>query len=60
MVIMFPILTDNVLDSNPAILFIFFTAWLIGSFLINTRFVIESKDKSEKQIQEEYAQLKAC
>jgi MFS family permease len=49
-IIMFPIISDNVLNGNPAILFIFFTAWCFGSFLFNLKYIIETKDKEEKVI----------
>ena len=54
---MFPILTEKVLEKNPAILFCFFTGWCFLSFIFNWKYVIETKDKTEKAIQEEYSQL---
>lgn len=59
-IILFPIMTENVLGGNPALLFVFFTAWCFGSFIFNYFFVIETKDKSEKAIREEYADIKLC
>ena len=56
-IIMFPILTEKVLEKNPAILFCFFTGWCFLSFIFNWKYVIETKDKTEKAIQEEYSQL---
>ena len=44
-IILFPIISDNVLNGNPAILFLFFTAWCFGSYVFNLLFVIETKDK---------------
>ena len=45
-IILFPILTDNVLNKNPAILFLFFTVWCFVSFVFNLKFVVETKDKT--------------
>lgn len=45
-IILFPILTENVLNSNPAVLFVIFGVWCALSFLFNLKFVIETKDKS--------------
>ena len=59
-IILFPILTENVLSDNPTILFAFFAGWCILSFVFNMKFVIETKNKSEKVIQEEYDGLKMC
>lgn len=59
-IILFPIATDDLLDGNPGALFIFFTAWCIGSFVFNQLFVLETKDKTEKAIREEYANKRLC
>lgn len=59
-VIFFPIMTEDVLDGNPGVLFIFFTAWCICSFVFNYFFVLETKDKNEKTIREEYLKVKLC
>lgn len=45
-IILFPILTEHVLNGNPAVLFLFFAAWCIVSFFFNQKFVIETKDKT--------------
>ncbi len=45
-IILFPIITDNVLDKNPGILFLFFTVWCICSVVFNYFFVLETKDKT--------------
>lgn len=45
-IILFPIITDNVLDKNPGLLFVFFTVWCVGSFVFNFFFVLETKDKT--------------
>lgn len=39
-IILFPILTENILDKNPGILFVFFAAWCGLSFVFNLKFVI--------------------
>lgn len=56
-IILFPILTDSILDNNPAILFLFFAIWCAVSLVFNMKYLIETKDKSEKVIQEEYSKL---
>lgn len=50
-IILFPILTADVFDSNPAILLFFFAVWCGVSFIFNVRFMVETKDKPEKVIQ---------
>jgi MFS family permease len=45
-IILFPIATDDLLNGNPGVLFIFFTAWCLGSFVFNNLFVLETKDKT--------------
>lgn len=51
-IILFPIITDNILDKNPGILFVFFTVWCTGSVVFNYFFVLETKDKTERMIKE--------
>ena len=45
-IILFPLLTDNVLKDDPTILFGIFGAWCLISFIFHVKFVIETKDKS--------------
>lgn len=45
-IILFPIITEDVLDGNPGFLFIFFTVWCLCSFVFNHYFMIETKDKT--------------
>ena len=59
-IILFPILTDNVLDSNPAILFLIFTLVHLEALLFNMKFMVETKDKTERAIQEEYDEVQMC
>ena len=42
----FPIITDSLLDGNPKFLFLFFALWCAVSFVINMKYVVETKDKS--------------
>lgn len=49
-IILFPIITTNALDGNPAYLFIFFAAICAGSWIFNAKFLIETKDKTHKDI----------
>lgn len=39
-IILFPILTDNVLDSNPAILFMIFTCVHLEAFVFNMKYLL--------------------
>jgi hypothetical protein len=45
-IILFPILTDDYLNGNPAFLFIFSTAWCFASCNINYFCIVETKDKT--------------
>jgi hypothetical protein len=49
-IILFPIATEDLLNGNPGVLFVFFTVWCLGSFVFNYLFVLETKDKTEKNI----------
>jgi len=44
-IILFPIIKDNVLNGNPAVLFLIFTAYCFLSLVFNAKFMIETKDK---------------
>lgn len=59
-IILFPILTQDYLNNNPAFLFVFSTAWCLLSLVVNYLFVIETKGKAEKDIREEFRALKVC
>lgn len=59
-VILFPILTEDYLNGNPAILFAFSAAWCLAATIINYLFALETKDKTEKDIREEYKKIKLC
>ena len=39
-IILFPIIVDNVLAGRPDALFLFFTFWCFGSFLANYKYLI--------------------
>lgn len=47
-VILFPIITDNLLDGNPAILFFVFMAWCTCALILNSLFMVETKGKTEQ------------
>lgn len=55
--IAFPILLDRLPDRNPASIFLFFAVFLAASLIVTSRCMLETKDKYEHQIQEEYHQL---
>jgi hypothetical protein len=45
-IVLFPILTEDYLNGNPAVLFAFSTVWCLGSAIINYFFILETKDKT--------------
>ena len=60
LVFLFPIVTDNLLGSNPMVVFIFFALYLLISIPLNQRVMVETKGKTEKMIREEFSKLKVC
>ena len=59
-VVLFPIVTDNLLGGNPAVLFFIFMAWCTGALVLNYLFMVETKGKNERQIREEFEARKTC
>ena len=53
-ILLFPIIKQNVLGGNPGLLFVFFTCWSIAAFIVNRFFLLETKDKTQLQIKLEY------
>lgn len=49
--ILFPILTDILPDKNPAPLFLFFSAFSLISLFVNQKFLVETKNKTRKQVE---------
>lgn len=47
-------------NESPVYLFLFFFIWTTISFVINHKVLIETKGKTEIQIQEEYKKMKIC
>lgn len=47
-VILFPIVSDHLLGGNPGMLFLFFGVWCFCSLVFNQRFMVETKNKTEK------------
>lgn len=45
-IMLFPIMTEHLLNDNPSVLFAFFAVWCILSFVLHLRYVVETKDKS--------------
>lgn len=60
MVTLFPIIKENVLGGDPTLLFAFFTLWSFASLIVNRFFLLETKDKTQQQIREEYSNYKIC
>ncbi len=57
--LLFPIIKKALPGENPAFLFLFFASWGFVSFFINRKYVLETRNKGEKQIFSEYAVLKS-
>jgi SP family arabinose:H+ symporter-like MFS transporter len=53
----FPIITKMLPGQNPGPIFLFFCLWSVGSYFFNKRYVLETQNKGEKQIFNEYAAL---
>jgi len=46
--LLFPIIKEILPNKNPGYLFLFFSVWCVISFLINAKYTIETKGKTEK------------
>lgn len=46
--LLFPIIKEVLPNQNPGYLFLFFSVWCVISFLINAKYTIETKGKTEK------------
>ena len=55
--LLFPIIKKALPNENPSYLFFFFAIWCGFSFLINAKYLIETKGKTEKEIYEEYQRM---
>ncbi len=55
--ILFPILLEMMPARNPAYIFLFFAAYLALSLIVTQAIMIETKDKFEHEIMEEYRKL---
>lgn len=55
--LLFPIIKKGLPNENPSYLFFFFSIWCGVSFLINAKYTIETKGKTEKEIYEEYQKM---
>jgi hypothetical protein len=54
---LFPILKTSVFGGNPAALFLFFCIWVTVSFFVNHKFLIETRNKTELKIRQEYTNM---
>ena len=59
-VMFFPILTEYLLNGNPCLLFAFFTISCVIGAVFNYKYMIETKDKTEKEIRQEYIRATLC
>lgn len=50
-IVLFPILKKQMPNESPAFLFLFFLLWTALSFIVNHKVLIETKGKTEIQIQ---------
>jgi hypothetical protein len=55
--LLFPIIKKELPNENPSYLFFFFSIWCVVSFVINAKYTIETKGKTEKEIYEEYQKM---
>lgn len=55
--ILFPILTADVFGDELWPVFLFFGCWNFGALVVNRFYLLETKDKTERQIREDYKQL---
>jgi hypothetical protein len=51
----FPVIKDHLPKKNPAWLFIFFALWCALSFLFNKKYLVETRNRTEKEINLEYS-----
>jgi len=56
-ILLFPIIKARLPGANPAPMFMFFALWSLGAFLVNKKYVVETKGKTEGQIKEAYSRL---
>ena len=47
-VVLFPVVNDHLLQTNPALIFFFFALLCLLSFAFNQKFMVESMNKTEK------------
>lgn len=50
-VLLFPIISELLPNKNPAIIFAFFAIWCIISYIVNKKYLVETKNKTSKEIQ---------
>lgn len=58
-ILLFPIIKDHLPGNNPAPMFLFFAIWSSMAFVVNSRYVVETKEKTSSQIREAYIRLEA-
>lgn len=56
-ILLFPIIKAKLPNQNPALLFFFFAIWSGASYVLNKKFVVETRNKSEAQIYDDYKRL---
>lgn len=56
-ILLFPIIKDNLPGKNPAPMFLFFAVWSSLAWIVNSKYVVETKDKSASQIKSAYMRL---
>jgi SP family arabinose:H+ symporter-like MFS transporter len=56
--LLFPVIKDHLPKKNPAWLFIFFALWCGLSFIFNKKYLVETRNKTEKEICLEYRKVR--
>ena len=51
-ILLFPIIRDHLPDKNPAPLFLFFAVWSGIAFVVNKKYVVETRNRTATEISE--------
>ena len=53
-ILLFPIIKDHLPGNNPAPMFMFFAIWSVMAVVVNSRYIVETKEKTTAQIRGAY------
>jgi SP family galactose:H+ symporter-like MFS transporter len=59
-ILVFPLIEGILPNDNPSPMFLFFFIWCFISLIINSKYMIETKDKSRAEVFLQYLKLKPC